>query len=103
MKIDEHEIGYIALHVHAAIEDEKVSQAMQIARAVRECVTLVEQQTGMKIDVMSLAYNRLMNHCLLYTSGRINSPDADARGNALSGMPVCPGGKPGGSMHGTWN
>ena len=35
---------------------------MQIARAVRECVTLVEQQTGMKIDVMSLAYNRLMNH-----------------------------------------
>ena len=62
VKIDEHEIGYIALHVHAAIEDEKVSQAMQIARAVRECVTLVEQQTGMKIDVMSLAYNRLMNH-----------------------------------------
>ncbi len=62
VKIDEHEIGYLALHVHAAIEDEKVSQAMQIARAVRECVTLVEQQTGMKIDTMSLAYNRLMNH-----------------------------------------
>ena len=35
---------------------------MQGARAIRECVTLVEQQTGMKIDVMSLAYNRLMNH-----------------------------------------
>lgn len=62
VKIDEHEIGYIALHVHAAIEDEKVSQAMQIARAVRECISLVEQQTGKKIDIMSLAYNRLMNH-----------------------------------------
>ena len=62
VRIDEHEIGYIALHVHSAIEDEKVSQAMQIAGAVRECISLVEEQTGKKIDVMTLAYNRLMNH-----------------------------------------
>lgn len=62
IEIDEHEVGYIALHVHSAIEDEKVSQAMQIARAVRECISLVEKQTGKKIDVMSLSYNRLMNH-----------------------------------------
>ncbi len=62
VEIDEHEIGYIALHIHSAINDEKVSQAMQIARAVRECILLVEQQTQKKIDVMSLAYNRLMNH-----------------------------------------
>lgn len=62
IRIDEHEVGYIALHIHSAIEDEKVSQAMQIARAVRECISLVEQQTGKKIDIMSLSYNRLMNH-----------------------------------------
>ncbi len=62
IEIDEHEIGYIALHIHSAIEDEKVSQAMQVARAVRECITLVEEHTGKKIDVVSLAYNRLMNH-----------------------------------------
>lgn len=62
VKIDEHEIGYIALHIHSAIEDEKVSQAMLIAGAVRECVNLLEEQTGKKIDVMSLAYNRMMNH-----------------------------------------
>lgn len=62
VKIDEHEIGYIALHVHSAIKDEKVSQAMQIANAVRQCISLVEEQTGKEIDVMSLAYNRLMNH-----------------------------------------
>ena len=36
--IDEHEIGYVALHIHSAIEDEKVSVAMQTARAVRECL-----------------------------------------------------------------
>lgn len=60
--IDEHEIGYIALHVHAAIVDEKVSQAMEIARTVRECILLVERETGKSIDVVSLSYNRLMNH-----------------------------------------
>ena len=34
IRIDEHEIGYLALHVHSAIEEEKVSQAMEVARAV---------------------------------------------------------------------
>ena len=62
IEIDEHEIGYIALHVHAAIVDENVSQAMEIARTVRECISLVEKETGNSIDVMSLGYNRLMNH-----------------------------------------
>ena len=32
--LDEDEIGYIALHVHSSICDEKVSGAMQIAAAV---------------------------------------------------------------------
>ncbi len=56
------EIGYIALHIHSAIMEEKVSQAMQMAEAVRECVNIVEHETGKKIDVLSLAYNRLINH-----------------------------------------
>lgn len=62
VQIDEHEIGYIALHVHSAIEDEKISQAVEAVRAVRECISFVEKQTGKSIDVTSLAYNRLMNH-----------------------------------------
>lgn len=62
IRIDEHEIGYIALHVHSAIVDENVSQAMEIARTVRECICMVEEETGKSIDVMSLSYNRLMNH-----------------------------------------
>lgn len=62
IEIDDDEIGYIALHIHSAIRDEKVSQAMQMARAVRECISLVEQEVGKPIDVMSLSYNRLMNH-----------------------------------------
>lgn len=62
LEITEDEVGYIALHIHSAIEDEKVSQAMQMARAVRECISLVEEEIGRPIDVMSLSYNRLMNH-----------------------------------------
>lgn len=62
MEIEDDEIGYIALHVHSAIEDEKVSQAMQVAQAVRQCISLVEEEIGSPIDVMSLSYNRLMNH-----------------------------------------
>ncbi|MGN1193567.1 MAG: PRD domain-containing protein, partial [Dorea sp.] len=62
IQIDDDEVGYVALHIHSAIEDEKVSQAMQMARAVRECISLVEQTVGKQIDVASLSYNRLMNH-----------------------------------------
>ena len=44
LEIDEHEVGYIALHIHSAIVDEKVSQAMQMARSVRECIFLVKKK-----------------------------------------------------------
>ncbi len=62
VEIDEHEVGYIALHIHSAIENENVALSMQIAGTVRECIQLVEEQTGKAIDVRSLSYNRLMNH-----------------------------------------
>ena len=42
--------------------EENVSQAMEVARAVRESISLVEHITGHTIDVMSLSYNRMMNH-----------------------------------------
>ena len=60
--IDEDEVGYIALHVHTAIVKEELSQAMQMAQAVRDCVSYVERVLGKKLNIMSLSYNRLMNH-----------------------------------------
>ena len=68
MDIDEHEIGYVALHIHSAIEDENVALSMQIAGSVRECIRMVEEETGQTIDIMSLAYNRLMNHVRYMTA-----------------------------------
>ena len=35
---------------------------MQMARSVRECISMVEEATGKPIDIASLSYNRLMNH-----------------------------------------
>lgn len=60
--VPDDEIGYVALHVHTAVGGEKVSSAMQIAGAVRECITIIEKDLGRKINVKTLSYNRLMNH-----------------------------------------
>ncbi len=62
IEIDAHEIGYVTLHIHSAIEDENVSTAMQMARAVRECMCILEQETRENLDMDSISYNRLMNH-----------------------------------------
>lgn len=75
VEIDEHEIGYIALHIHSAIEDENVALSMQIARTVRECIQLVEEETGEMINVMSLSYNRLMNHIRYMVARTVRGED----------------------------
>ena len=62
IEIDDDEVGYVALHIHSALEKESVSVSMQMAQAVRDCVSLIEDQRGIRINVMSLSYNRLMNH-----------------------------------------
>lgn len=60
--MSESEIGYIALHIHSAIAETNVASSMQIARCVRECISLMEQEMNQKIPVTTLSYNRLMNH-----------------------------------------
>lgn len=60
--VPDDEIGYVALHIHSALEKESVAISMQMAAAVRECVSLIEEQRNIHIDVTSLSYNRLMNH-----------------------------------------
>lgn len=62
LEIHEDEIGYVALHIHSAIEEAAVSEAMQMAGAVRKCIGILEKKIGHPISVMSLSYNRMMNH-----------------------------------------
>lgn len=61
-EMSDDEIGYIALHIHSALENEKVSHAMQTAALVKDCISIIEKNVGKKIDINSLAYNRLMSH-----------------------------------------
>lgn len=62
LEFPEPETGLIALHIHSAIEGEKVSFAMGEAQMVRRCVSLIEEKSGRKMSVTSLGYNRMMNH-----------------------------------------
>ena len=62
IKISESEVGYIALHVHSALTEEKVSSSLQMAECVRECISMIEERIGYQIPVITLSYNRLMNH-----------------------------------------
>jgi transcriptional antiterminator len=66
--INEDEIGYIALHIHSSLGSEKISQSIEMARIVRECITSIEHNTGKIIDIESLSYNRLMSHIKYMTA-----------------------------------
>lgn len=60
--MSESELGYIALHIHSAIAEQNVASSMQVARCVRECIGLIEEEIHHVIPVTTLSYNRLMNH-----------------------------------------
>ena len=60
--MSESELGYIALHIHSAIAEQNVASSMQVARCVRECISLIEKEIHQIIPVTTLSYNRLMNH-----------------------------------------
>ena len=53
VEINEDEIGYIALHIHSSLGSEKISQAMEMAILVRECITSIEKNIGKTIDIES--------------------------------------------------
>ncbi|MCR4945006.1 MAG: PRD domain-containing protein [Clostridium sp.] len=62
IKLSEDEIGYIALHIHSSLGSDNVSQAMKMASLVKECISIIENHVGRKVDVNSLGYNRLVSH-----------------------------------------
>ena len=70
LRFSDDELGYIALHIHSALESMQVSQAMQTAAIIRTCVELVQQAAGVTLDVNSLSYNHLMSH-IKYMAARL--------------------------------
>ena len=61
IEIDDDEVGYVALHIHSALEEESVSVSMQMARAVRECVSLIEEKKGIHINHVKYMVARALN------------------------------------------
>lgn len=73
--IGEDEVGFIAMHVHSAIQNGNDTKTMVIAGAVRECITLIEQDTRRHIDTLTVSYNLMMNHIKYMVARALNHED----------------------------
>ncbi len=60
--LGEDEAGFIALHIHAGLAQENVSDSLETARLVNSCMAMIEDGTGKQLPYGSLGYNRLMSH-----------------------------------------
>lgn len=74
LDISEDEIGYVAMHIHSATSQDKLSETLDTAHAVRNCITQIEAMTHKTISVDSLSYNRMMNH-IRYMVARIQKQE----------------------------
>lgn len=67
--ISDDEAGLIALHIHAGLSDEMVSETLEATRIIEECIAIIEEHFQTKIPKDSLAYARMMSH-LYYMAAR---------------------------------
>ena len=67
--ISDDEAGLIALHIHAGLSDEMVSETLEATRIIEECIAIIEEHFQMKIPKDSLAYARMVSH-LYYKAAR---------------------------------
>lgn len=67
--ISEDEVGLIALHIHAGLSDEMVSETLETTRIIDECISIIEEHFQMEVPKDSLAYARMMSH-LYYMAAR---------------------------------
>ena len=75
LDFSEDELGYIALHIHSALNQGNITQAMQTARIVRNCMQQVQKTIGHEVDVSSLSYSRMMTH-IKYMVARVIKGEA---------------------------
>lgn len=75
LNLPESEIGFIALHIHSARENQSVGQSLKSAMLVKEIVDYIQNEIGVSISGNSLDYTRLISH-LKYSIHRIESGKA---------------------------
>jgi transcriptional antiterminator len=62
MHICEGEIGFIALHLHSARQNKKISETMKNTRLLKELMEMIQTEISVPIGDQDLTYTRLMNH-----------------------------------------
>ncbi|MGI1690202.1 glucose PTS transporter transcription antiterminator GlcT [Thermoanaerobacter uzonensis] len=62
ISLPEDEAGFIALHLHAALENAGLSNTLKNARLVSQLVATIENHLGKHIDRDSIDYLRLVTH-----------------------------------------
>lgn len=72
LTIPEGEIGFIAFHIHGAINNSEVSKTVKNTSIIKQLVAKVEEELGEELEYDSLNYARLVNH-LRFALERIES------------------------------
>lgn len=61
-EISDDEAGFIALHIHAARSDERVSETLDNTRIINQALGMIGEAFGLRMEQDSLGYNRMMSH-----------------------------------------
>ncbi|MDZ5474404.1 PRD domain-containing protein [Bacillus sp. 31A1R] len=56
------EIGFIALHIHSAVNNRNLNEVNQHSQLVTQLINTIEEQLDIKIDKESVDYMRLVRH-----------------------------------------
>lgn len=62
VQFDESELGFLVLHIHAAISNEKVSKVLRNNQILYDCTKIIEQEVGAELDRRSIYYARFTKH-----------------------------------------
>ena len=62
VELNDDELSYIALHLHSARGEEKLSEIMKQTQLIHECISRIEKQINISLDADTIAYNRLLSH-----------------------------------------
>ena len=74
-EISDDEAGFIALHIHAGLSGEQVSETLAVTQMIDDSIDIVKKYFQSEIDTESLGYSRLMSH-LYYIIARVKKGEA---------------------------
>ncbi|WP_210468809.1 glucose PTS transporter transcription antiterminator GlcT [Sporosarcina sp. 6E9] len=60
--LPEGEVGFIALHIHSAIENKNVGDLTAHSALIVKLINIIEEQLDLEIDKSSIDYTRLIRH-----------------------------------------